>query len=211
VSHDLGAVRAYCRRALCLDAGELVADGPVDEVAERYLARLRGAAGAGEGEAVFAEEPERRAQVTRVRVLGADGEPRAAHDLLEPVRVEVEFVVHRPFPSLVLRCTVLARGGQVVLTSRETDWANHAGPEMGAPLPKAPGRHVATLALPAPLLQAGVYEVQAALTVPRVEMVDERGGVFFELEDRGSFAGFPAPRRGLLAIPLAWDVRALPL
>jgi lipopolysaccharide transport system ATP-binding protein len=38
VSHDMHAIRQYCRRVVLLDAGQLVADGPADEVLARYEA-----------------------------------------------------------------------------------------------------------------------------------------------------------------------------
>jgi len=37
VSHDLRVVRTFCQRALLLEAGRIVAAGPADEVADRYL------------------------------------------------------------------------------------------------------------------------------------------------------------------------------
>jgi len=36
VSHNLGAVRQICHRALLIDAGVVLADGPVHEVVARY-------------------------------------------------------------------------------------------------------------------------------------------------------------------------------
>lgn len=36
VSHDMGAVRRICQRALLIHMGKLLADGPPDEVAARY-------------------------------------------------------------------------------------------------------------------------------------------------------------------------------
>lgn len=40
VSHDPRTIAAYCDRALLLDAGRIVAEGPGPEVADRYLASL---------------------------------------------------------------------------------------------------------------------------------------------------------------------------
>jgi ABC-type polysaccharide/polyol phosphate transport system ATPase subunit len=37
VSHDLGSLRKLCTRGLWIHQGRLVADGPVDEVVDRYL------------------------------------------------------------------------------------------------------------------------------------------------------------------------------
>ena len=42
VSHNLGAVRQICHRALMIDSGLLFADGPVDEVVSDYEQRMQG-------------------------------------------------------------------------------------------------------------------------------------------------------------------------
>lgn len=39
VSHNMSAIRRICDRGLLLERGKLVADGPIDEVLDRYLAR----------------------------------------------------------------------------------------------------------------------------------------------------------------------------
>jgi len=42
VSHSLAAVRKLCQRALMIDGGMLLADGPADEVAARYEQHMQG-------------------------------------------------------------------------------------------------------------------------------------------------------------------------
>jgi lipopolysaccharide transport system ATP-binding protein len=39
-SHSMGIVRNWCTRALWLDQGQIVADGPTDEVLDRYLGSM---------------------------------------------------------------------------------------------------------------------------------------------------------------------------
>jgi lipopolysaccharide transport system ATP-binding protein len=51
VSHDVGAVRAVCERALWLQTGVTRATGPVREVTARYTEYLFGDDGAGDGQA----------------------------------------------------------------------------------------------------------------------------------------------------------------
>jgi len=41
VSHSLGTLRETCQRAVWMDAGELVADGPVDDVVDEYRSTVR--------------------------------------------------------------------------------------------------------------------------------------------------------------------------
>jgi homopolymeric O-antigen transport system ATP-binding protein len=42
VSHNLGAIRQLCERALLIEGGELLADGPSDEVVAMYEQRMQG-------------------------------------------------------------------------------------------------------------------------------------------------------------------------
>ena len=37
VSHSTEQVRSICRRAIWLEKGQMVMDGPVDEVCDRYM------------------------------------------------------------------------------------------------------------------------------------------------------------------------------
>jgi lipopolysaccharide transport system ATP-binding protein len=41
-SHQTGIVRDWCTRVLWLDQGQIVADGPTDEVLDRYLGSVPG-------------------------------------------------------------------------------------------------------------------------------------------------------------------------
>jgi ABC-type polysaccharide/polyol phosphate transport system ATPase subunit len=40
VSHDMNSLRELCTRGLWLDHGRLIGDGPMDEIADRYLAAV---------------------------------------------------------------------------------------------------------------------------------------------------------------------------
>lgn len=52
VSHDTSAVTSLCTRAIWIDQGRLVMDGPTSEVVERYLAEQHAADRASEGTAI---------------------------------------------------------------------------------------------------------------------------------------------------------------
>src|SRR5438270_12522975 len=62
VSHALEAVRSLCSRAIWLDHGQVIADGPVGEVVDRYL--------------TF--ENEKHAQRLRLEQAGAEGRRQKA-------------------------------------------------------------------------------------------------------------------------------------
>jgi ABC-type polysaccharide/polyol phosphate transport system ATPase subunit len=87
VSHDASAVERLCDRAVLLRDGALVFDGPVHEAITRYrralaedgdVAERRAEAGPGEG------------RFATVRLVAADGEPRARFLAGEPFGLEIE-------------------------------------------------------------------------------------------------------------------------
>jgi lipopolysaccharide transport system ATP-binding protein len=104
VSHDIGAVKSLCSRAIYLDGGKVIATGPAAEVADRYVRDMReemneehrkaaparvtavaparadpgGAPGGqGPGDAVFKESAEFDARVAHFRY--GSGEARIAY------------------------------------------------------------------------------------------------------------------------------------
>ena len=66
VSHDLGSITQLCRRAIWLDHGRIQADGPSEEVVQRYV---RGSVG-DVPRADFTPDPTQRVQVLAAEVAG---------------------------------------------------------------------------------------------------------------------------------------------
>ena len=88
VSHNLAAVRALCNRALLLDGGKVVSDGPVDVVARRYINT------SSSEDAISFETRPGRPSITSI-VVGRDA--LAAGDLM----VDVGFSSPRPLSTAV--------------------------------------------------------------------------------------------------------------
>lgn len=120
VSHDAGAIKSLCQRALLIDHGSLVKDGSPEELYDYY-------------NAIIAESGDITVQVNaledgRVQTVSGTGEARvmtlslhdSAGDRLEHVRVgqdvELRFAVrvYEPIGSLVLGYGIKDRLGQVV-------------------------------------------------------------------------------------------------
>ncbi len=71
-SHDIGSLRAYCNRAVLLEAGAVVAQGSVDEVWARYIEGV-GTLDPGDGTSAIAEEDDLVSDQERHRdMLSAD-------------------------------------------------------------------------------------------------------------------------------------------
>ena len=93
VSHDMGAVTRLCSRAILLEKGRVVLDGPPSEIVHRYLTAgsLRGTA-SREWPATPEAPGDEVARLRSVRVLDQQGRPSAEIDIRRPVLIEVRFL-----------------------------------------------------------------------------------------------------------------------
>jgi lipopolysaccharide transport system ATP-binding protein len=198
VSHNLAAVSSLCTTGLLLDGGRVAARGSVSEVVAAYSALWRGGPDASPV-TVYPERTDSPASVERIAVTDARGRTTLVHAATEPVTVTVAYSVSEHLPRLDLWFMVFGPDGTMILQSCDKD----AG---GAAVPVAPGRYTATVTLPAPLLNAGQYELQVSLQTGHTAY-DIRRGIVVTLEDRSGIASavLGCRRDGTLCIPLAWE------
>ncbi len=109
VSHNLKAVSDLCARAILLDAGQVVEDGPTSHVIETYLERERSKlAGPRDGDVV----------ISSVRLRGAEGD--CAHFVPgERAWVDVEFAANRRSEKVAVVLHVLDEGLNVVFNTSD--------------------------------------------------------------------------------------------
>ncbi|HBX68836.1 MAG TPA: hypothetical protein DEH25_05485 [Chloroflexi bacterium] len=90
VSHNMGAIKGLCSRAVWLDGGEMRADGPVDDVVQQYLVA---STEDGEWQTELAERTDRvgdgSLHFTGLQLRAASGEPWVSAVAGEPI----EFVI----------------------------------------------------------------------------------------------------------------------
>ncbi len=97
VSHNLGAVTGLCSRALWIDRGRLVADGPVEDVTVRYVSTLAA------GDFHF-NNPRFGLTIRRIVLKDAQGQVSTQFAPGDDLVVEVEYEAARPIakPHFVL-------------------------------------------------------------------------------------------------------------
>ena len=119
VSHDAGAIQSLCDRAILLDRGVLLKDGPPQEVMDYYNALIA----AKENENVQVTHLNGRAQtssgtgeatVDSIALFNRAGEPVEFVNVGEPVELRVRVVVHGPVPRLVFGYMIKDRLGQPI-------------------------------------------------------------------------------------------------
>ena len=209
VSHDMTAVTRLCPRAILLDRGRVLRDGPAHEIVSAYLTSDLGTTAArswiGEMQAPGDEVTRLRA----VRVRNDDGLVADAIDIRRPVRLEIEFEVIAPGHALAPNFHVFNEQGVNLFISNDLD------PEWrGRPRPV--GVYTSTAWIPGNFLAEGTVIVGAAVSTldPVVVHFFEREAVAFQVVDnidgdsaRGDYAG---PYPGVIRPALQWTTEYVP-
>ena len=208
VSHNMPAVTRLCPRAILLDGGKVISDGPSNQVVSSYLTSGLGTTAArewlGRGSAPGNEIVRLRA----VRVRNQHGILSDTLDIREPISIELEYEVLQPGHVLVPNYDFYNEEGIQVFVAREIDpvWDGRVRPV---------GRYASTAWIPGNLLSEGTFLVGAAISTmnPAMVHVHERDAVAFQVVDsmdgnsaRGDYAG---PMPGVVRPVLRWQTRSL--
>jgi len=171
VSHDRSAIQSLCKRALLLENGILIKDGPPEEVMDFYnaliaekenatvvvnrLANGRAQTTSGTGEASVAD----------IALLDENGRHIEFVDVGQVVTLHVEVVTHAFLEHLVLGYGIKDRLGQVMYGTN-----THLKEQVLLNVP-ADSRHSFDIVFPANL-GPGSYSVQTALTSTDTHLVN---------------------------------------
>jgi ABC-type polysaccharide/polyol phosphate transport system ATPase subunit len=206
VSHDLGSVRQMCSHVVLLDGGEIVEQGPPDDVADEYLKRIRARAddpmqmrqrgthdypawGSGE---IEAEE---------VLLIGGEGRPGRLFETGEHLTVRIRYRAHAEALRPVFGIGIYRSDGTYV------NGSNHLWREQPIEFGTVAAGETGEVdmdfgALP---LLAGQYYLSTFVydhSKPAPTAIDHREHVMaFQIVDARAF------QHGLLTLPSIWRVR----
>jgi lipopolysaccharide transport system ATP-binding protein len=123
VSHDLGAIRRLCGRAVLLDDGTVVADGPPADVVSRYLQHAL--PGQATGRSVIPDDAPRNgtgeARLREVALTEDDGSALSVLHLNQRLRVTAVFEVGTSIADAVVEVGISTFGGDRIVTVQSTD------------------------------------------------------------------------------------------
>ncbi len=206
VSHDLGAVRQMCQHVVLLHQGEIVSQGPADQVADDYLKRVKqiGDERLSFSSRVGGEYPRwgsGEIEVTSVELLGSDGQPTRVVAPGEDVTFRLGYQVREEVREPVFGLG-LYRSDGTYLNGSNHDWRDQPI-RLRSPQPGEIGE--VDMALPALPLHQGEYYLTTFLydhSKPSPVAIDHREHVLaFQVVD-------PDPRQhGLFRLNNAWAVR----
>jgi lipopolysaccharide transport system ATP-binding protein len=208
VSHSMSAVTRLCTRAVMLEEGRLVADGPAGQVAAMYLSAGRGTSAAREWELDHAPGGQ-AVRLLGVRVIDQGGEPGDVIDCRHPFVVELEYEVLMAGCILTPHFHLVNEDGLKAFTALDLDpaWRQR---------PRPAGRYVSRARVPGNLLAEGLFAIHPAMKVfsPVREEFAVPSATTFQVIDtfsgdsaRGDWAG---NLEGVVRPMLEWDTPVSP-
>jgi lipopolysaccharide transport system ATP-binding protein len=157
VSHNLGALRRLCSRAILLDHGHLIADGAPPDVVTTYLSQALPDQSAGRS-TIPPETPRMGTGTARLVEVGLSDEAGAPLDVLnldQRFRITAVFDVSAPIEDATIEFGISSLGGDRIATMQNID--------RGGPLLKfAPGRGQVWADVDLPMLP-GEFTIDVAI------------------------------------------------
>lgn len=178
VSHNMKAVTRLCNRAILLEQGKIIADGPSARIVSRHLNSDLGTTGAREWSDPVDAPGGSLARLRAVRVKTKDGVVSESFDIRKPILVEMEYDILESGHLILSHFGLANEQGQHVFISVDLDPAWR-----GRPRPK--GRYISTATIPGNFLNEGMLFVNGfmvTLNPIRVQFI-ERNAVSFNVVD----------------------------
>lgn len=209
VAHNMPAIARLCTRAILLDGGRVVQDGPAAEVISTYLNSGLGTSAAREWPDPAAAPSGEIVRLRAVRVRNDQGEVTETVDIRRPVRVEMEYDVLKGGYIVLPNMHFFNEEGIYAFGAQDLDpeWRGRRRP---------PGRYVSTVWIPGNLLSEGMLFVDANMNTlePFIFQFQCRSAVAFHVVDsldgdssRGDWTG---PMHCVVRPMFKWTTRCLP-
>jgi len=214
VSHNMSVIRSLCSRGILLGDGQILMDGPTDEVMEKYL----GGGVSPQGERTW-PDTSRAPGNDVVRLLGirtksSSGEVCSQFDARDAIELEFEYAVLREGYQLCAGIELLDPNGVVIVLTFD-DYI--LGP-WGDQEPREVGSFISSVSIPGDFLNEGNLTANLRIFSPPSEAnfsphVCEldvlRFAVGDEMDRRGVPGSYPFPFSGLVRQRLHWSTERL--
>mgnify|MGYP005846006273 CR=1 FL=1 len=206
VSHNMPAITRLCKRAILIDQGRVVMDGPAQNVVGAYIVGGHGPKAVREWPCAEEAPGGEISRLRSVRVKTQDGNTTAVIDIREPVIIEIEYDVIKAGYVLLPHFELFNGEGNPIFISLDQDaaWRKR---------PRPIGTYISRAVIPGNLLSEGLVFVEPANTTldPIVPQFCVRDAVAFQVIDshdgnsaRGDWVG---DLPGIVRPMLSWETR----
>ena len=186
VSHNMPAILRLCSRALLLEHGRVVTDGPTHDAVRMYLESDLGRSGERRWRDWSSAPGDEVARLKSVRALPVGGGPAEEIDIRQPIDIAIEYWTGalgelRPSANIALY------NDEGVCLFISNDWKGRAALDA----PRGPGIVRSTCRIPGNFLAEGRVLVTAAVSTfnPSVAHAIERDAIAFQVVDRSEGDG----------------------
>jgi lipopolysaccharide transport system ATP-binding protein len=155
VSHNMQAVAQLCNRAIWLERGETMEDGPSGDVVASYLQAGHGSGSERHWPDLETAPGNDLVRLRSIRAVLDDGSLADAVDVRKPVGIEIGFAVLRYGDAVFPKIKVYNGRGEVAFNAMDTSarWLE----------PSPPGDYVATAWIPGNLLNEGLTTADVSI------------------------------------------------
>jgi lipopolysaccharide transport system ATP-binding protein len=196
VSHNMGAIDRLCERSLWVDRGRVVFDGASVDAIRMYQSQH--SATSVEWRKLDRETDDREFSFLTIAAKDQGGQPNSVFRGNEPVRVEIEYVVHRWLQACQIGIRVQNSEGVVIFGTEDVDGSK--SPD----LTKDPGHYRAAFTIPANFLAPGRYSLFIGAHWPYrkwYEIIEQ--AIIFDISASGSLAS--DGRKGMVSPLIKWE------
>jgi lipopolysaccharide transport system ATP-binding protein len=156
VSHNMPAITRLCDRAILLNEGRVMADGPAHKIVSEYMDSGLGIGPVREWPDPLKAPGGEVGRLLAVRVRTAAGEITDVMDIRQPVKIEMEYEVMTPGYKLMPHFLFTNQEGIDAFSAHDVDpaWRGR---------PRPAGKYLSTVWIPGNLLTEGTLFVAAGL------------------------------------------------
>ncbi len=172
VSHNMGAISKLCGKCMLLENGRISKIGATNDVIDAYVSQNF----ERKGELFCEDRPEQDAQILHMAARNAEGGISGILDPLEPITVDIDFVVRKSRRQMHIAFMIAAQDG-----TRLSESATHMSPGMPQTWPV--GRHAIRVVFP-PVLNSGRYLIRSGIAQLPNHVIDGHyDGLLVELAE----------------------------
>ncbi len=205
VSHNMGAVRSLCPRSILLAKGNLIDDGPSDDIIRSYLRTAYGdTSKSGEISWEMGSPPPgcKDISLQSIRMLSEEGAVQDHFDVGEPIRVEVIYNVSTTIRGMRIILVINTREGVLVFASTDHDQRLDETP---------PGKYCCQIKIPGNVLNSIQYTLQIQIDIPGFRVLVPREDFlhFSGAGDTPHGSHYPENWPGVVTPKLEWQEEKL--
>jgi lipopolysaccharide transport system ATP-binding protein len=165
VSHNMGAVRSLCSRAIFISNGKLIATGSAAQIVDTYLqSSTANLAGHSQWHWKSSEMPgDKTLRVTRVCLAKSNGQPTNEFRADEDIQIKIDYQQKTTIRGLRIKLQLVTQLGEIAFMTSDHSSRNEQS--------QLPGAYQSTCSIPRNLLNTSQYIVRLSIDQPGVRII----------------------------------------